>query len=118
MTTARLRAQTTACGWCDSAVILALDAPIAARTVRLDPAPLDAHQELAARTSGRLTYDLIPAGGHREVVERDEYRIRRREHPVLAAHACPGPVPAAALAELAETSKEPRKEPGDENPQY
>lgn len=102
MTTPRLRAQLHTCGHCHALVILALDAPTAALTIRADPLPLDAHAELAARLAGRTTYDLIPAGHHHEIAERDQYRIRHRHHPVLAAHQCPGPIPATAHSPSAE----------------
>ncbi|WP_157745330.1 hypothetical protein [Nocardiopsis gilva] len=41
MTTARLRAQLDVCARCRAVVVLALDAPLAALTVRLDPVSLD-----------------------------------------------------------------------------
>ncbi|WP_152471670.1 hypothetical protein [Nocardiopsis gilva] len=105
MTTARLRAQLDVCARCRAVVVLALDAPLAALTVRLDPVSLDPAQELHARLAGRLTYDLFPAGQHQEVAERDQFRIRQRHHHVLAAHECPGPIPELAV-EFTSTEKE------------
>lgn len=91
------KARLTACAHCRAAVIRALDSHIAALDVRLDPLPLDIRAELAARISGRLTYDLLPAGFHKEIEYRDEKRIRKREFTVLAEHRCPGPIPATAI---------------------
>lgn len=94
MPTPRRYAQLDVCHRCESHVILALDAPVMALTVRLDPVPLDAHAELSARLDGRWTYDLIDTGRRRELAYRDEHRILDRDHPVLATHRCPGPIPA------------------------
>lgn len=91
------RARLTACPRCRAAVIRALDSHIAGLDVRLDPVPLNIHAELTARISGRLTYDLLQAGFGHEIAYRDEMRIRKHEHPVLAEHRCPGPIPAGAI---------------------
>lgn len=93
-----LHATLTSCPRCHSLVIHALDAPVAAFDVRLDPLPLTETQELAALLTGRITYDLIPIGGHHEIALRDQWRIRTRKYPVLATHQCPGPIPATAAA--------------------
>ena len=108
------RARLTACPRCHAAVIRALDAPIAALDIRLDPVPLDIHAELAARLSGRSTYDLIPAAFHQEIEYRDPARIRKREYPVLAAHRCPGPIPATAIS----TTRRRNRRRTDARPPY
>ena len=105
------RARLTTCPRCHAAVIRALDAPVAALDVRLDPVPLDIRAELAALISGRLTYDLIPAGFGQEIEYRDEMRIRKRNYPVLAEHQCPGPIPATAV-------RRPRKRRSDARPPF
>lgn len=46
------------CGWCHSPVLVALVGNPCGITVRADPKPVDAEQELAARLAGRDTYCL------------------------------------------------------------
>lgn len=90
------RPHPTVCPRCRALILVALDSPVAGIPVRLDPVPLDAEQELAARLAGRATYDLT-GRARVEVAYRDEYAITRRDWPVLATHTCPGPVPGDLL---------------------
>src|SRR5690554_1779857 len=48
----------TVCHRCRALILAALDSPVAGIPVRLDPVPLTAEQELAARLAGRATYNL------------------------------------------------------------
>lgn len=98
---ARVQARLEACPSCDSAIILALDDTVAGLPVRADPLPLDAAQELQARLEGRLTYNLHIQhwSGRRTLNERLPEHMARRDHPVIATHTCPGPIPATAIPE-------------------
>lgn len=58
--------------------------------VRLDPQPLNAHGELAARLAGRWTFDLSATG---EIWYRCRFTITVRRHRVLADHECALPPP-------------------------
>jgi hypothetical protein len=62
---------------------------------RVEPVPLHAHAELAARLAGRRTYAVI-AG---QLALRDQDRItgdrRRGRPPVIATHSCARPTPPA-----------------------
>lgn len=107
---ARIRPQLQRCHRCNAAIIHALDAPVAGIPVRLDPVPLDAEQELAARLAGRATYNLTGIS-RMAVVYRDADTITRRTWPVLADHACPGPIPGDLLDNPA-----PAPEPVDAPP--
>lgn len=91
---------TTMCPRCRCAVLAALDAPVAALDVRLDPDPLDPATELAALLRGQFTYDLIKFDRHHEITYRDQWRITKRDHPVLATHHCPGRIPASAIPRI------------------
>jgi hypothetical protein len=91
-----LHATLTTCARCRALTIHALDAPVAALDIYLDPKPLNEIEELTALMSGRMTYDLIPVWGRHEIAHRDQWRIQKREYPVLATHRCPGPIPATA----------------------
>lgn len=95
-----LHAVLTSCPRCACALIHALDAPVAAFEVRLDPEPLNQIEELTALLAGRMTYDLIPVWGHHEIAHRDQWRIRNRKYPVLATHQCPGRIPATLAAQF------------------
>jgi hypothetical protein len=103
-----LHAAIVGCPRCRCLVIHALDAPVAAFDVRLDPEPLTEIGELTALLSGRMTYDLIPVWGHHELAYRDQWRMRHRKHPVLATHRCPGRIPAT-------TRIQPSTTKGDRN---
>jgi len=95
----RVRARLDVCPRCESAIIVALDATIAALPVRADPLHLDGPAELQARLEGRTTYNLIGTGGlgSPALVERIPELIVHRRHPVVATHRCPGPIPASAI---------------------
>lgn len=99
MHTPRLHAQLTTCPRCNSAILTALDHPVAGLTTRVDPLPLTAEDELSARLAGRLTYNLIgsPLLARYQLHTRDETNIHKRPHPVVATHTCPGPIPATAI---------------------
>ena len=46
--------------------------------------------EITALITRRITYDLVPKGNGRYLIDRDIYRIRApREYPVLINHICP-----------------------------
>lgn len=107
---ARIRPQLQRCHRCNAAIIHALDSPVAGIPVRLDPVPLDAEQELAARLAGRATYNLTGIS-RMAVVYRDADTITRRTWPVLADHVCPGPIPGDLLDNPA-----PAPEPVDAPP--
>lgn len=91
-----IHARLDTCPRCDAAIIVALDHHTAALTVRADPAPLDAEAELAARLSGRLTYNVL-GRDDLQLHLRDSEHMASRTHPVVAAHTCPGPIPATAI---------------------
>lgn len=55
--------------------------------VDLDSLPIRA--EANALLAGRFTYDLVPKARGRYLIDRDVYRISKREYPILASHACP-----------------------------
>lgn len=71
------------CPRCAGGLVVAMVEGI---TVRVDPIPVTAAGELAARIAGRLSYELRRG----LLLERDEYRIRggRIEGPILIAHKC------------------------------
>lgn len=100
----------TVCHRCRALILAALDSPVAGIPVRVDPVPLDAEQELAARLAGRATYNLTGIS-RMAVVYRDADTITRRTWPVLADHVCPGPIPGDLLDNPA-----PAPEPGDAPP--
>ncbi|GLY81857.1 hypothetical protein [Actinoallomurus iriomotensis] len=107
-----LQAVLVACGRCRCAVIHALDAPVCAFEVRLDPEPLTEIEELQALMSGRMTYDLIRVGHHHEIAYRDQWRIRKRKYPVLVTHQCPGRIPATVATRITtSTTKGDRNAP-------
>ncbi|MGH3381871.1 MAG: hypothetical protein ACRDP6_44800 [Actinoallomurus sp.] len=106
-----LHAVITACARCRCVLIHALDAPVAAFEIRLDPEPLTEIGELTALLSGQTTYDLIPVWGHHEIAYRDQWRMRKRKYPVLATHRCPGRIPANIAAQFTtSTTKGDRNE--------
>lgn len=71
---------------------IVLEGTVEGLTTRVDPTPLTATGELVALLTGRWTYALSPG---RELWHRNRWRIRRRDHPVLAAHRCGLPPPPA-----------------------
>lgn len=81
MRTPQLHAQLTTCPRCNSAILTALDHPVAGLTTRVDPLPLTAEDELSARLAGRLTYNLIgsPLLARYQLAERDETNIHKPE---------------------------------------
>ncbi|GAA0989195.1 hypothetical protein GCM10009551_045660 [Nocardiopsis tropica] len=95
----KVRARLDVCPRCESAIVVALDAAVAALPVRADPLHLDGHAELRARLEGRTTYNLLGLGGlgAPALVERIPELIVHRKHPVVATHRCPGPIPASAI---------------------
>lgn len=109
---ARIRPQLQRCPRCRALILAALDSPVAGIPVRVDPVPLDAEQELAARLAGRATYNLTGIS-RMAVVYRDADTITRRTWPVLADHVCPGPIPGDLLDNPAPA---PEPEPVDVPP--
>lgn len=92
---ARLRT----CPHCRAPILAGLDAPTAALPVRADPTPLTLLGETVALLNRRSTYDLLDAGGRKELNWRDAFAIEgARRYPVLAEHAC-----GVSLAAFAET---------------
>jgi hypothetical protein len=91
------RAHARPCPRCGAATVRGLTEPPAAWTAVTDPIPLGPAEEIQALLSGRMTYDLVTIGRHCELIARDQFRITRRDHPVLATHQCPGPVPWANI---------------------
>lgn len=96
MRAATIHARLDTCPRCDAAIIVALDHHTAALTVRADPAPLDAENELHARLQGRLTYNVL-GRNDLQLHLRDTEHMASRPHPVVAAHTCPGPIPSTAI---------------------
>lgn len=99
MRSPRIQARLDTCPRCNSAIILALDAPIAGRPVKADPLPLDTEEELQALMAGKTTYDLHIQTwtAHRTLTTRLPEHMPHREHPVIADHTCPGPIPATHI---------------------
>src|SRR6478672_8013207 len=88
------RAQTLPCPRCGATTIRALTASPGAYEAITDPVPLTAMTEAAALLKGKLTYDLVgDVTGYWQLIRRDQHRIKHRDHPVLATHQCPGPIP-------------------------
>ena len=86
------------CTRCGAPILAGLDAPRAALPVRADPTPLTAVGETVALLNRRATFDLIDAGGRKELNWRDSMAISgTRRYPVLAEHAC-----GVSLADFAE----------------
>lgn len=76
------------CPKCAAYIIEALDSPVAARHVRLDPTPVDLATELAATLTGRASYALRD-GARPFVQHRDSFVINaHRSDPVLLEHRC------------------------------
>jgi hypothetical protein len=82
------------CPRCGRLQLIGLDEGLA---YRVEPVPLHAHAELAARLDGRSTYGVI-AG---RLAYRDQDRItgdrRRGRPPVVATHSCVRPTPPAEV---------------------
>ncbi|QDN57348.1 hypothetical protein [Streptomyces sp. S1D4-20] len=80
------------CTRCGAPVLRARAGRIAALDVIADPEPIDPHEELLARISGRLTWHLTTnALGAQRITWRDQFHIRAgpAKHPVIADHHCP-----------------------------
>ncbi len=74
------------CHGCGASVLAAIDQGL---TVRVDVAPLRSQiEELGAQLSGRHTFDVVRTAGRIELVHRDQWRIAKREHTILAEHWC------------------------------
>lgn len=99
MKSPRIQARLDTCPRCNSAIILALDAPIAGRPVKADPLSLTAEEELQALLAGRTTYNLHIQkwATRRTLAVRLAEDMPHREHPVIADHRCPGPIPATHI---------------------
>ena len=81
------------CPSCGSHILEALDSPVAAIHVRLDPTPVDLATELAANLQGRHAYTLhAPASGRAWIRQRDKFTIpSTKKAPVLLTHECGAP---------------------------
>lgn len=80
---------------CGRRVLRALDDDIAAHTVTVDPAPLDAAGELQALISGRKTYRLTYRRDHWELDRRWDIDIAAQSPSVvhvLVSHECGKPI--------------------------
>ena len=90
------------CPGCGALALEALDAPICAVSVRIDPTPLGPVGEALARLTGRRTYHLHHAGGRHELDRRSAGHIAHApagttRGDVVAEHAC-GATPLPAIA--------------------
>lgn len=95
MTALTIYASLHPCPHCRAATIHALDDPLCALEIRLDPIPLTLIPEILALLQKKATYDLIKRGpNHHIIIWRDTFRITDRQHTILATHQCPGPIPA------------------------
>lgn len=91
------RAVDTFCAECWTYTLTGGDADRCALNATVDNSPLSRTGELLAIIAGRQVYALDRAGAlHR----RDRFSIRAESHrePVLPAHRCGAPIPAAWLA--------------------
>ncbi|GII63561.1 hypothetical protein Skr01_36460 [Sphaerisporangium krabiense] len=92
---------------CGATVLAGLDADRAAMNAVVDLAPVDEMGEVIAIAQGRATYDLVGDSRRKELEYRYEWNIRaKRRYPVLVAHKCGAPIPAAPPTEV------PDKSPG------
>ena len=95
-------AQITACTRCGQKTLTAITGGL---TTTIDPGPLTIAQEIAARITGKPTFDLVPSGAALYVEWRDITRVKApRVYAVAAIHQCKGArqvvlptVPAAPL---------------------
>lgn len=82
------------CPVCAEAVLVGLDAEVAALAVTLDVRALDRRDELVALLTQRATFELIPARGRFVLEHRHADLIRGRpadpqsRYPVLVEHRC------------------------------
>ena len=84
------------CEKCAAPILVGLDADVCALLVRVDPTPLDEIGEAIALVTNRATYDLAKGPKRKELWPREPQHIRApRRHPVLPAHKCGQPLPAA-----------------------
>jgi hypothetical protein len=85
-------AKATTCRRCGRPIITAVAGHIAGLTVRADPEPLSATEEILALLDGRLTWHLITeALGTQRITWRDPTAIRAGPKPgrhVIADHRC------------------------------
>lgn len=83
------------CRDCGAPVLAGLDGDVAAVTVRVDPAPLDAAGEALAVLGGRGTYSLRRSGRRFELDRRDPFHMRTpagtSTYDVCAEHRCGSP---------------------------
>lgn len=93
------------CATCHQPTLSGIDEDITGWPATLDPTPIDAHTEAAARLNGRLTYTItIPLGQTARATRRDRYSIKRRpagnpprrwqKYDVFPAHVCFQQMPA------------------------
>jgi len=64
--------------------------------IRADPVPLDIHAELAAKLARRWTFDVRRTWVGSTTTRlhlRYPHHMANRDHPIVAAHHCPGPAP-------------------------
>lgn len=81
---------------CGAQVLAGLDADRAALTAIVDLAPICEMGEALALLQGRPTYDLVGDSRKKELEYRYEWNIKaRRRYPVMTAHKCGAPIPAA-----------------------
>ncbi len=88
----RRPAQTATCTRCGRHILAAISSGI---TIAANPQSLTVNEEIAARLTGRIIFDIIVYGLPRRMYleYRDLGRVRAgRKHAVVAAHECPGPV--------------------------
>jgi hypothetical protein len=79
-------AYTQLCTTCHRHILTAIDQGL---TIHADPEPLGIPAEIAARLTGRGTYDITRTGGKTYLITRDIFRIRAdREYPVIGDHLC------------------------------
>ncbi len=79
------KATRTLCRRCGAQTLTGLDNDICALQAVVDPDPVSAEVELAARASGRWSYDFVTG----DLYRRGDWH-RSRRFPVLLAHDCPG----------------------------
>lgn len=85
-------AKPAVCPRCNRPILTALVGNVAALTVRADPAPISATEEILALLEGRLTWHLVATAlGPARITWRLPTHIRAgpARHPVIADHACP-----------------------------
>ncbi len=102
--------QLRSCPSCGAKLLQGLDSDRAGIPVRCDLAPVDELGEAIAVLTNRLTYDLIPAKGRRELERRRAWHISQpRRYSVVVAHKCGHPLPEMQTAHI-ERSREANEE--------